>query len=124
MSPTMFGRMIALAGVALLVGSAAARAQTDLFWNPPGGGGTNAPWDTTTVNWGATATATTTNWPNTGNERANFGNTTTTAATLAVQAGGVNAYGINFLNSYSQFVFVSGNATGPGAYAISGGPIT
>src|SRR5947209_5405003 len=119
MSPTMFGRMIALAGVALLVGSAAARAQTDLFWNPPGGGGTNAPWDTTTVNWGATATAATTAWPNTGNERANFGNTTTAVATVTVAAP-VNAYGINFLNYYSQYAFVSANAVGPGAYTISG----
>jgi autotransporter-associated beta strand protein len=103
---------------ALLIASPTAFAQTDLFWNPLGGGTGN--WDTTTTNWStAITTAGNMAWPNTGNERANFGNTTTTAAAVTVAAP-VSAFGINFLNYESQFVFVSGNATGPGAYTISG----
>src|SRR5438270_4051994 len=101
---------LVLSAVALFLVSPAAFAQNDLFWNPPTGG--TGAWDTTTVNWGPTNATATTAWPNTGNDRANFGNTTTTAATVTVAAGGVNAYGINFLNYESVFLFVSGNATG------------
>jgi autotransporter-associated beta strand protein len=84
-----------------------ANAQTDYFWQAPAGG--TGPWDTITPSWSLAATGPATlAWPNTGNERANFGGT---AGTVSIATGGlgVSAFGVHF--------------TADG-YAIGGDPLT
>src|SRR5262245_60686477 len=93
--------------VALLVaalGSTAAHAQTDYFWNAPNGG--TGAWDTSNVIWSTVAAGSTDYiWTNSGNERANFGNTAGTV-TLSVP---ITAYGLNF--STANYVIAGGGNT-------------
>jgi autotransporter-associated beta strand protein len=101
----------------LFAGSRAA-AQTDYYWNVPGGGGTAA-WDTVTQNWTTTAVGGVNDytWTSSGAERANFGNTAGTV-TLAT---GITAYGLNFA---SDGYIISGNTltlAGTGGVIDTGG---
>ena len=103
MTQRPLGRCLAL--VVLLFASSVAQAQTDYFWNAPNGGSGN--WNTTDPTWSLTAVATPTyTWTNSGQERANFGNS---PGTVTVAAGGITAFGINF---------------GQTLYALNGGTIT
>jgi fibronectin-binding autotransporter adhesin len=97
--------------LALAASSAPAAAQTDYFWNAPGGTG---PWDTTTANW-RTAGDDPYTWTSSGQERANFGGT---AGTVTIATGGVTAYGLNFTASG----YTVGGATL--TLAGAGGPIS
>lgn len=80
-------------------------AQTDYFWNAPNGGA--GTWDTLTQNWATNSAGPLDyTWTNSGLERANFGGT---GGAVALAAGGITAFGVNF------------NVTG---YALTGGPLT
>ena len=74
-----------------LVNPTAVRAQTNYYWNAPtGAAGT---WNTATSNWSTVAAGPVNyTWTNSGNERANFGNT---AGTVTLGAP-ITAYGLVF----------------------------
>src|SRR5438128_1089744 len=77
----------------LLAATAApAAAQTDYFWNAPGGGA--GTWNLATANWGTTVGGPTDyTWTNSGLERANFGGAAGDVVTLGT---GITAYGLTF----------------------------
>jgi fibronectin-binding autotransporter adhesin len=104
-SPARIGRRVAVA-LALVVGAAGSAAgQTEYHWNPPAGGAGS--WDLSTANWSTNpAGPLNYTWVNSGSERANFGGT---GGAVALAAGGITAFGLNF------------TATN---YALSGGPLT
>src|SRR6516165_8947742 len=111
MSRRSFGlrlcRFVCVSAALSLLAGPTANAQTDYFWQAPAGG--TGPWDTITPSWSLAATGPATlAWPNTGNERANFGGT---AGTVSIATGGlgVSAFGVHF--------------TADG-YAIGGDPLT
>ena len=94
-----------LASVAyLLAAHFFATAQTDYFFNAPNGG--IGPWDTSTFNWSTVAAGPVNYiWTNSGNERANFGNT---AGTVTLGTN-ITAFGINF--TAANYVIAGGGNT-------------
>src|SRR5262245_65972721 len=99
-----FARWAFVICVLFVFGAGISQAQTDYFWNQPNGGG--GTWDTTTGNWSTVAGALSNDytWTNSGNERANFGNTLGTV-TLGVP---ISAYGIN-ITTASYVIAGGGN---------------
>src|SRR5215216_5405130 len=74
--------------------STAAHAQTDYYWNAPTG--STGTWDIVNGTWSTTAAGPVDyTWTNSGNERANFGNT---GGTVTLGAP-ITANGINFLTA-------------------------
>jgi fibronectin-binding autotransporter adhesin len=98
-------RPVVIATVAILGLNTPARAQTDFYWNQPGGG--TGAWNTTTQNWSSVAGAGSNDhiWGNTGSERANFGNT---AGTVTLGTG----------------ITVAGLVFTTGGYTITGNTLT
>jgi autotransporter-associated beta strand protein len=106
--PGLLSRVIPVlaAGVVALATPAPAAAQTNYYWNPPGGGA--GAWDTVNLMWSTLPAGPLDYvWSNADVGIANFGGTAGGAITL--DAGGITAFGLNFTAS---------------GYSLSGGPLT
>jgi autotransporter-associated beta strand protein len=104
---------------ALLLTTPPAAAQTDYYWNAPNGG--DGTWNLTNENWATTAGGPVNYiWTNSGNERANFGDTNGTV-TLGT---GITAYGLNFTTGGYTITGDTLTLAGTGGPIVTGGAAT